>query len=217
MRSQASLVLLAALLLLLPAATAQSGQSGEFRDARDDADPLHDLRLLHWDVGNESAEVVVSLGAVHDSEAAYTAVLFLGTQGGAEPREWYIVHKGPGGATVLAGHADAPEPGVVVQDQNGTLVFTFDRVEPTGSPCAFVVAQSSINRGEGREVLDSAPSRNTDMQAAWDLGDYCDGMPQEAVPTASTQGPEDDNRIPAPVPTLLLAVLALVAAVRRRP
>lgn len=213
MRAQrtATVPLLVLVLLLVPSTLALGG---DFRDTRDDAEAPHDLRLLHWDVTDRSATVVLVLGDAHDDQAAYTAILFLGTEGGAEPREWYVVHTGPGGASVLAGHAEDPETGVVRQAQNGTLAFTFDRVEPTGSPCAFMVAQSSIHDGEGRQVKDSAPSRNTDLETAWDLGAYCAGMPQETVPAAGPGG--DSNGTSAPGPALLALGLFGLAFARRR-
>lgn len=199
-------------LLLVPAATAQSG---DFRDARDDAEPLHDLHLLHWDVQNQSVTMVVTLGAGHDSEAAYTAVLFLGAADESEPREWYIVHTGPSGATVLAGHHDAPSQGGAFQAQNGTLTWTFDRVDAADAPCAFAVAQSSINRGEGREVLDTAPSALEDLEGAWDDGSACHGRASETLP-GNTPGPADSNGVPAPGLIAGGLLVALAAAVRRR-
>lgn len=199
-RRAMALAALATLTLATPGVAA-----GTFHDGSDAAPGL-DLRSLHWNVTADAAHVEITLAAAADPAAAYTAVLFIGEANASLPTEWYLVHHGPGGATVLAGHADpVREVTPDVRLTASRLVFDFPRVDAAEASCEFAVAAVTV-REDGEDVVrDSLPDRDRDLGAAWRAGQYCWNPP--------VGGPalHDHDEEPAVGPGGLFAVSALAA------
>jgi hypothetical protein len=198
----------AAILALLLLAVPATAQSGHFDDPAGDAPSALDLLKVAWDLQQATATVALHLAADPDPAASYTAILFIGEEGATQPAEWYIIHMGPGGDRVLAGHSTpVVETPAAVQRSNATLSVQFDRIAPAQAPCAFVVAQSWTGGSGSRNVADSAPDTATALAGAWQAGHLCNAMRHD---DAVQESP------PVGVFPLLAAFLAAFLLVRWR-
>lgn len=208
--------LAALLLLLVPLAT---GQQGGFDDTHGDAPVGMDILSTDWSADG-GVQVQVTLDAARSDDTSLTVLLFFGSEGAAEPDEWYLFHTGPGGTDAHAGHTGAAYEGGLSVDGT-TYTFTGERVDASGAPCAFAVAQTWTDEGIGRHVRDTAPSRDEDLAQAWAEGAYCAGLPKDdtlVIERTVTQAPggEGEQGTPAVSGLLLVGVLLALAAARRK-
>ncbi len=201
MRVKAGLVLA---FLLISSASAQASEGSLADRAGDAADPF-DIRAVEWRHAS-SARVAVQLAAAPHAEGGYTAVLFAGMVGSAEPTRWYVLHSGPGGNRALAGHTGEDAGGNASRNDDG-VTWRFSGDDAGGSDCTFAVARSVTYETSGQVVHDVAGWSDAAIEEAWDAGRACvDGPPPDAHLDAVD--PESAG-VPAPGIAVVAAALWL--------